>query len=263
MSAKRTGGAAAPNPPEAAKRFLPFVIIGGVLVAVAVGAFLWMRSGEQSAAYSNYDPQAKSGNVQKAAAPNAPAAGPRRTELPGAQPAHAVGPQTAPVVLEEFGDFQCPPCGRMHPVIEQIKKDYGNRLRFVFRHYPLQQIHKNAFTAARAAEAAGMQGRFWEMHDLIFDNQQQWAESPEPRPIFAGYAQKLGLNVEKFKTDAESQAAAERVMADYQRGASLGVGGTPTFFVNGRELPGVQGLDPTYLRGQIEQALNSAPPASK
>lgn len=264
MSAKRTAGAAGPKPPGGAKRFLPFLIIGGVLIAVGVAAILWLRKddGQPSAAgYSNYDPQAKSGSQNAASAPSAPSApaGPRRASgSPGAQPPHAVGPETAPVTLEEFGDFQCPPCGRMHPVVEQLKKDYGGRLRFVFRQFPLQQIHKNAFTAARAAEAAGMQGRFWEMHDLIFDNQTQWAESPEPRPIFNEYAKRIGLNVEKFQTDLAGQAAADRVMADYQRGTSLGVGGTPTFFVNGRELPGAQALDPAYLRGQIEEALKAS-----
>jgi protein-disulfide isomerase len=256
MSAKRTAGAAGPKPPEVAKRYLPFIIIAVVLAAVVVAAVVWMRSRQtEPVAYSNSNPQA---NSAASAGSTTPAPVPRRSPLPGATPAQAVGPENAPVVLEEFGDFQCPPCGRMHPVVEQLKKDYGSRLRFVFRHFPLQQIHKNAFTAARAAEAAGMQGKFWEMHDLIFDNQAQWADSPEPRPIFADYAKRLGLNVEKFQTDAAAQPAAERVMADYQRGASMGVDGTPAFFVNGRELPGQQALDPAYLRGQIEAALNPA-----
>jgi protein-disulfide isomerase len=227
-----------------ARRYLPFIIIGGVLAVVLVAAVVWMRSDNSSA---------QSGNAP-AAAPV-----PRRSPQPGASPAHAVGPETAPVVLEEFGDYQCPPCGRMHPVVEQLKKDYGGRLRFVFRHFPLQQIHKNAFTAASAAEAAGMQGKFWEMHDLIFDNQAQWADSPEARTVFSDYARRLGLHAQKFQTDLDSRAAADRVSADYQRGASLGVSGTPSFFVNGRELPGTQALDPTYLRGQIEQALNAQP----
>jgi protein-disulfide isomerase len=264
MSAKRPAGGASPDPREAARRYLPFLIIGGVLVFVVITAIVWVRLNDSSAQSGNTAATSagvNASNASKGGNTAAPPPPPRRAPLPGASPAHAVGPETAPVVLEEFGDFQCPPCGRMHPVIEQLKKDYGGRLRFVFRHYPLQQIHKNAFTAARAAEAAGMQGKFWEMHDLIFDNQTQWAESPEPRPIFADYAKRLGLNVEKFRADSESPAAAERVMADYQRGTSMGVGGTPTFFVNGRELPGVQGLDPSYVRGQIEQALAGARPA--
>jgi protein-disulfide isomerase len=254
MSAKRPAGAASPNPAGGAKRYLPFIIIGGVLVVV-IGVALLMRPN---------DPQARSDNASLNSAAkaggntSAPAPAPRRSALPGAQPAHAVGPETAPVVLEEFGDFQCPPCGRMHPVVQQIEKDYGERLRFVFRHYPLQQIHKNAFAAARASEAAAMQGKFWEMHDLIFDNQAQWAESAEPRPVFNDYARRLGLNVEKFQSDMAGQAVAERVMADYQRGNSLGVSGTPTFYVNGRELPGTQALDPAYLRAQIDQALGAA-----
>lgn len=254
MSAKRPAGAAGPKPPEVARRYLPFVIIGAVL-AVAVGAAVVLTRSNSSGTAAN------SGNTPApAAAGSSPASPstPRRMPLPGAQPPHSVGPANAPVTLEEFGDFQCPPCGRLHPVVQKIEKDYGDRLRFVFRHYPLQQIHKNAFTAARAAEAAGMQGRFWEMHDLIFDNQAQWAESPEPRTVFMDYARRAGLNVEKFRTDMESQAAADRVMADMQRGNSLGVSGTPTFIVNGRELPGVEALQESYLRAQIDQALGAA-----
>jgi protein-disulfide isomerase len=264
MSAKRPAGRTAPNEPQATRSVLPFVIIGGVLVAVIVAAVFWMRpdnSSAQSGATAGSSPASPSSNTPATPAPAA--TGPRRAGQAGATPPNAVGPESAAVVLEEFGDFQCPPCGRMHPVVEQLKKDYGNRLRFVFRHFPLQQIHKNAFTASRAAEAAGMQGRFWEMHDLIFDNQAQWAESAEPRPVFADYAKRLGLNVDKFRTDMESQTAADRVRADYERGTSLGVAGTPTFFVNGRELPGTQALDPTYLRGQVEQAFNGAPAATK
>ena len=257
MSAKRHGGAASPKPPEVARRYLPFIIIGGVLAVVVVAAVVLMRSNDPKAstdgAFSNSASASKAGGNA-----NAPVAAPRRAPLPGAQPAHAVGPENAPVVLEEFGDFQCPPCARMHPVVQQLKKDYGDRLRVVYRHFPLQQMHKNAFSAARAAEAAAMQGKFWEMHDLIFDNQTQWAESPEPRPTFIEYARRLGLNVEKFQADMGRQDVAERVMADYQRGNSVGVSGTPAFYVNGRELPGKQALDEAYLRAQIEQALGAA-----
>jgi len=251
MSAKRPAGAARPKTPERSKSYLPFIIIGGVLAVVIGGALLLMRSRDPRAA-SGPDPAAKT-NANAAA----PAAAPRRSPLPGAQPAHAVGPESAPVVLEEFGDFQCPPCGRMHPLVQQIKKDYGDRLRFVYRHFPLQG-HKNAFPAASAAEAAAMQGKFWEMHDAIFDNQAQWAESPDARAVFSNYARQLGMNVEKFQADMGRQDVLERVRADFQRGTSLGVSGTPTFFVNGRELPGTPALDPAYLRAQIDQALGAA-----
>lgn len=251
MSAKRPAGAASPKPPEVARRYLPFIIIGGVLAALVVAALVFMRSDNSNAQSGNASASKAGGNTSM------PAPAPRRAPMPGAQPPHAVGPEAAPVVLEEFGDFQCPPCGRMHPVIQQIEKDYGDRLRFVFRHYPLQQIHKNAFSAARAAEAAGMQGKFWEMHDVIFDNQTQWAESAEPRPTFVEYARRIGLNVEKFQADVAHQDTADRIGADYQRGASMGVTGTPSFFVNGRELPAVEALSETYLRAQIDQALRA------
>jgi protein-disulfide isomerase len=119
----------------------------------------------------------------------------------------------------------------MHPVVQKIVDDYGDKVRVVFRNYPLQKIHKNAFTAARAAEAAALQGKFWQMNDMIFKNQDQWKDSPEPRPIFQSYASRIGLDVEKFQADMGRQDLAERILADYNRGNALGVSGTPTFAV--------------------------------
>ena len=130
---------------------LPFVIIGAVLLAaVAVGAWYLYRAHQ----------------------PGAVASG-----LPGAQPAHSLGSDSAPVVLEEFGDYQCPPCGLMYPEVEKIKQDYGDQVRFVFRQNPLFRLHPHALLAAHAAEAAGLQGKFWEMHRAIFENQRAWSIS--------------------------------------------------------------------------------------
>jgi protein-disulfide isomerase len=236
----------------AKKSYLPFVIIGVVLLAViAAGAYVLN---------SRKSPPA--GSSAGGAGPTAPGklspAPPRRNATPGAQPAHEKGGANAAVVLEEFGDYQCPPCGAIHPWLQKIKDDYGDRVKIIFRNYPLQQMHRNAFSAARAAEAAGMQGKFWEMNDLIFDNQAEWKDSPEPRPIFAGYARRLGLDEAKFKADSESKAAADRVIADFNRGNSLGVTGTPTIFLNGRELPAAVTLSERGLRAEVEAALASA-----
>jgi protein-disulfide isomerase len=258
MSAKRSPGPKRPAAPAAgSKKYLPFVIIGVVLLAViGVGAYvLNSRDGD-----SRSSSTATKGGSNNAAFNPRPA--PARNPSPGASPAWEKGAASAPIVLEEFGDYQCPPCGMMHPVLQKIVDDYGERVRLVFRHFPLQQIHKNAFAAARAAEAAGMQGKFWEMHDLIYDNQTQWKDSPEPRPLFADYARRLGLNADKFRADLDGKAAADRVMADYTRGTSLGVQGTPTILLNGRELPAEKTLSEPKLRAEIDAAL-AAPKAER
>jgi protein-disulfide isomerase len=246
-----------PQKPQGSKSYLPFVIIAVVLLAVVAAAALMMRrsdsanTAQSNAPYSNYDP--------KAAPSAAPAAPPRRAGAPGAQPPHTKGGQSAAVVIEEFADYQCPPCGNMHPVLQKIVDDYGERVRVVFRNFPLQQIHKNAFTAARAAEAAALQGKFWQMNDMIYKNQDAWKDSPEPRPIFQSYASRIGLDVEKFKADMDNQAVTSRIIADAERGGSLGVKGTPTIFLNGRELTADQSLSESKLRAQVEAALAAKP----
>jgi len=239
---------AAPQP--AKNRYLPFVIIGGVLVAALVGALLLLRSPDSGSASNS--PASNASNTR--AASNAPA-GPRRPEQPGAPNPHFRGGATAPVTLEEFGDFQCPPCGRLHGSLKKLEDQYGDRLKVVFRNYPLQNMHKNAFSAARAAEAAGLQGKFFQMHDMLFEHQPEWQDSPEPRPIYASYASRIGLNVDKFKADMERQEVADRVQADFVRGTSLGVSGTPTVFLNGRVLTADVTLDEQKLRGAVESAF--------
>ena len=242
-----------PKPNAAPKnRYLPFVIIGAVLVA-AILAVLWLtRSGDESTAANTRN--ANAGQRAASNAPNVPA-GPRRGEQPGAPNPHFRGGASARVTLEEFGDFQCPPCGRLHASLKKIEQDYGDRLKVIFRNYPLQSMHKNAFSAARAAEAAGLQGKFFEMHDLLYEHQDEWKDSPEPRPIYTDYANRIGLNVEKFIADMARQDVADRVQADYNRGTSLGVRGTPTVFLNGRELSADDTLDDKKLRAQIDTAF--------
>jgi Na+:H+ antiporter, NhaA family len=209
---------------------LPFVIICVVLVAaVAAGAWYLTKSRQP--------------------------AGGIAVGKPGATPAHAAGKDDAPVVLEEFGDFQCPPCGQMFSDVEKIRQDYGDRLRFVFREYPLVRAHPHALLAAHAAEAAGLQGKFWEMHRALFENQRAWSAAQDPSALFESYARAAGLDVDRYLRDLGGNETDARVVADRERGESVGVESTPTFFVNGRKLPAEQ-TNPKGLRDEIGRALN-------
>lgn len=156
---------------------------------------------------------------------------------------HVKGPNTARLTLIEYSDFQCPTCASYAPLLKQLSAEYTNDLRIVYRYFPLQSIHPNATIASQAAEAADMQGKFWEFHDMLFDRQGEWSRLANPRDTFATYAQELGLDVEQFKTDMDSKAAKSRVNADYRSGLGAGVGGTPTFFLNGEPLENPRGLE--------------------
>jgi protein-disulfide isomerase len=150
---------------------------------------------------------------------------------------HVSTEATVPVTLIEYSDFQCPACASYYPVVEQLAREASTTLRFVYRHYPLPQ-HKNAQLAARASEAAANQGKFWEMYRLMFENQNRWAELGDSgaRQIFAGYAADLGLNVETYTADLDSDAVKAKVAADLKGGSDIGVNSTPTFFVNGKAI---------------------------
>jgi protein-disulfide isomerase len=140
------------------------------------------------------------------------------------------------VTLEEFGDYQCPPCGALHPALKKLKQEFGPNLNFVFRNLPLPAIHKNALVAAQAAEAARMQNRFWEMHDLLYENQDLWKDDINPRNIFAKFASDLGLDTKRFARDMDDKQVQMRIEADADAAAQLGVDGTPTILIEGREL---------------------------
>jgi len=146
---------------------------------------------------------------------------------------HAIGPDDAPVTLVEYGDYECPYCGMAHPVVKAAQHELGNQLRFVFRNFPLAEAHPHARIAAQAAEAAGAQGRFWEMHDLLFENQ----NALEPQDL-VGYARSLGLDIPQFERDLEAGTYAKKVRDDFRSGVKSGVNGTPTFFVNGERYDG-------------------------
>ena len=233
------------------KRILPFLIIL-VVLGVALGAGWYLTRPAKDSAQS---PNAVSINNSAPTSPT-PVAKVTNSADPGAQPPHSLGPENAPAVLEEFGDFECPPCGLLHPVLKTMEKEFGPRLRVVFREFPLVPTHPHALAAARSAEAAGLQGKFWEMHDLLFENQRTWHEQFDARPTFEGYAQKLGLDMERFRRDVSSQVVEQRIFLDGKRAHGLGVKGTPTVFLNGREVP-FESLAPEKLRVLINVELTS------
>jgi protein-disulfide isomerase len=169
------------------------------------------------------------------------------------EPTHVRGPAQAPVTLEEFGDFQCPPCGMISGPLLEIEKDYGPKLRVIFRNFPFPN-HQHALEAAYAAEAAGLQGRYWEMHDLLYKEQANWSNAPDVKQLFVSYAKILGLEMDRFETDMAGPTAKARVTADQERGKSLGVNATPSIFINNQGLP-PKSLNPTALRAAIEEAL--------
>jgi len=169
------------------------------------------------------------------------------------EPTHVRGPAQAPVTLEEFGDFQCPPCGMISGPLLEIEKDYGPKLRVIFRNFPFPN-HQHALEAAYAAEAAGLQGRYWEMHDLLYKEQANWSNAPDVKQLFVSYAKILGLEMDRFETDMAGPTAKARVTADQERGKSLGVNATPSIFINNQGLP-PKSLNPTAVRAAIEEAL--------
>ncbi len=141
---------------------------------------------------------------------------------------HAQGAENAAVTLVEYGDYQCPHCGHAYPIVKRIQKHFGERLRFVFRNFPLGEMHPEAEAAAETAEFAGANGKFWEMHDLLFENQERLGGE-----LYAELAGQLGLSAEALEKALEDGTYAERVRADFQGGVRSGVNGTPTFFING------------------------------
>lgn len=147
----------------------------------------------------------------------------------------AKGNENSKVILIEYSDFQCPACKAYHPLVKKLIQDYGSDFQFVYRHFPLPQ-HANAKNAAYAAEAAGKQGKFWEMHDMIFENQARWSEARNAKDMFLGYASSLNLDIERFGKDRDSQAVKDKVEKDYSGGVSNKVNATPTFFLNGKRV---------------------------
>ena len=164
---------------------------------------------------------------------------------------HIRGPDEAPVTLLEYGDFECPYCGQAEAIVRELLQSFGADLRYVFRHLPLADVHPNAQTAAEAAEAAGAQGRFWEMHDLLLDHQDALTPGALRR-----YAEDLGLDVDRFWDEVRTREYAPRVVEDVRSADESGVAGTPTFFINGRRHAGAYDID--TLTTAVQRAHNRA-----
>ena len=215
------------------KRYLPFIIVAVVALAtLGSGAMLYRAKRPQLLTI------------------------PEDKVLPGkggAESMHIRGNPDAPVTLEEFADFQCPPCGSFAGFAEELLKQYDSRLRIVFRNFPLAP-HEHAREAALAAEAAGLQGHFWEMHDVLYREQTAWSKAPNARELFESYAGTIGLNLDQFKKDMDGEKARERVDSDHALGDSLGITLTPTLFINNHPVD-PKDKNPEGVRAAINAAL--------
>jgi protein-disulfide isomerase len=154
---------------------------------------------------------------------------------------HLLGPATARVTLVKFGDYECPYCGALHPVIQAARKAFGENLRFAFRHFPLRSSHPHALAAAKAAEAAGEQGRFWEMHDRLYRRQTQLEDEDLPR-----HALEIGLDVPRFERELSARTHEARIREDLASAAQSGAGGTPSLFINGELYQGSLDRDEVF-----------------
>lgn len=228
------------------KSSLPVAIIGVVLL-VAVGAGWYFYNNSKTKPKDNPAANKTAGSVGIPS--NAP---------PGASPAWTQGSPSAAVTVEEFADFQCPMCAEMHPKVKELRATYGDRIRIIFRQFPLQ-MHPFGYDAACAAEAAGMQGKFWDMQNMIFSNQKNWSNSNDARGIFTEYAKTLGLDVQKFSDDLIGLQVKNRVDADIQRGRAVGVSSTPSFYINNKPL----GNDLNGLRAAVEAELQKVEAAKQ
>jgi protein-disulfide isomerase len=229
---------------------IPIVIIVLVLVGVVVAGWYFYS---QSKPGTNTNTNRGNANANQAAkGSQIPANAP-----PGATPPNMLGSPTASVVLEEFADFQCGSCAATHPVMKEIQSTYGSKIKLIFRNYPLQ-MHDKAYDAAVAAEAAGLQGKFWAMQDQLFNNQQTWASpSANAKDLWASYAEKIGLDVTKWQSDIAGLAAKSRVDQDMQRARVINVSSTPTLFINGQSVPFPE-MNAAGLRRIIDAELQKA-----
>lgn len=220
------------------KKYLPTIIVG-LVVLVVIGFVVWAASSPK-----NDGSQSVESDQTRQAASEA-----QQKEL---RTGWNQGNPQAKVVVTEFGDFQCPACGRIHPMIKnELLPKYGDRILFVFKNFPLD-MHKNSWPSAQAAEAAGAQGKYWEMHNLIYEKQDEWSELASPNEKFVTYAREIGIDVDKFKSDIEAKRFKDRIQADVDLGKQLELPGTPSFYVNGQPVDLQSGVK------DIENAIDKA-----
>lgn len=195
-----------------------------VIIAVVIGAFVFTKQGSDTESPSS-----------------------------SAQPTnHVKGSESSGVVLVEYGDFQCPACAQYFPIVQQVYEKYKDKIQFQFRHFPLVQIHQNAFVSSRAAEAASNQDKFWEMHDLLYQNQQTWGTASNPNTFFDSYAKSLGLDISKFQQDMASQQTNDKINADVAEAKKLSASSTPTFVLDGKKIENPRSLE------EFEKVLDDA-----
>lgn len=178
-----------------------------------------------------------------------------KLETPVSQDDWSFGTTTAKVTLVEYGDFQCPACQAYHFALKKLLEERGNEISFVFRHFPLITIHPNALPGALASEAAGKQGKFWEMHDLLYEKQTDWSNDVSAEQRFVEYAKELGLDTAKFLTDYKDPVLRDKITDSYKSGMHSGVSGTPTFFINGEKIVNPGNYD--ELKAIIDQKLTN------
>jgi protein-disulfide isomerase len=216
------------------KRYLPFVIVVAVALATLGSGTILYRA-KRPQLHNIPEAQSVAANGDK-------------------QSAHIRGNPNAPVTLEEFADFQCPPCSQFALFTEELLREYDSRVRVVFRNFPLP-AHQHAREAAFAAEAAGLQGKFWQMHDTLYREQQIWSNASNVRGLFESYAGMIGLDQDQFKKDMDSDRVRERVDSDHALADSLGIKVTPTLFINNRPLD-PKDKNPEGVRAAINAVLN-------
>lgn len=172
---------------------------------------------------------------------------------------------SATVTLVEFGDFECPACAAYHPIVKKIMADFAGNLTLVFRNFPLDSIHKNAHIAAQAAEAAGKQGKYWEMYNWLYEHGPDWTQSNAPMDVFAAQAKTMGLDVEKFRKDTDSDEVKNFITRDINDSNSLGVNATPTFYLDGVKLENPATIDEfeSLVRSEIAKVPAASPGAGK
>lgn len=219
-------------------------IIFAVIVVAIFGGIIWINKSNNTSTFS--------GDSTKII-----------TEAPIAD--HVLGPKTQKVVLIEYGDYQCPGCGKMYQPVHDITDKYGDKLTFIFRNMPLTNLHPNALAAATAAEAAGLQDKYFEMHDMLYQTQDAWgtATVADRTNIFADYAAQLGLDVNKFKADLSSKDITDKINRDIKTGRQdFKVDATPTFVLNGQKVDGAIAGDTEAFAKLVDEAVARAYPSN-
>lgn len=223
------------------RNFAFLAVSVGTLILIIGGVFLFSGKGTGSTAKAVPDTILNPSDAQRTG---------------GIKNGNYIPPSSnASVTMVEFGDFQCPACGAYHPLVKQVMTDFAGRVNFVFRNFPLPQ-HSNANISAYGAEAAGLQGKYWQMYSKLYESQTEWSTSDKAKDLIVGYAKDLGLNVDQFKKDIDSQKVKDRVSKDTADGNLVPINATPTFFINGIKLDNPGSADD--FKKLLDQALKKS-----